>query len=134
MTTQASGLPPFIFVFGSNRAGIHGAGAALFARRYHHAQMGVGEGLTGSAYALPTKDHRIVTLPLEHIRGHVETFLKTARKHPELTFQVTQVGCGLAGYSKNLIAPMFLEAPSNCQFDSAWKDILGDQYTYWGTM
>ena len=96
-----------IFVFGSNLAGRHGKGAALVAMRQHGAKQGVGEGLTGNSYALPTKDARIKTLPLDIIRLHVEVFLIVARQRPDLRFMVTAIGCGLAGYEPREIAPMF---------------------------
>lgn len=123
-----------IFVFGSNLAGIHGAGAARFARLHHGAVMGQGIGLQGSSYALPTKDRSITTLPLKTIRYCVEDFINFAATHPEMSFKVTRIGCGLAGYSDCMIAPMFNEAPKNCQFDRAWHEYLGDKFTYWGTL
>ena len=75
--------------------------------RQHGAERGVGEGLTGNSYALPTKDARIQTLALDAIRGHVDTFLIVARQRPDLRFMVTAIGCGLAGYEPREIAPMF---------------------------
>jgi hypothetical protein len=110
-----------IFVFGSNLAGRHGKGAALFARTNYAAEYGVGVGRTGMAYAIPTKDERIVTLPLERIAPYVRTFLDYAQAHPELEFMVTRIGCGLAGYSDDQIAPMFADAPSNCQLPVGWR-------------
>ena len=103
-----------IFVFGSNLAGRHGAGAALFARNNYGALYGQGVGRQGNSYAIPTKDYRINTLPLETIQGYVNEFLLYARNHPELDFQVTRIGCGLANYNDAQIAPMFTNAPSNC--------------------
>lgn len=116
--------PEFIFVFGSNRAGIHGSGAAWFARNKFGARMGVGEGLTGYCYALPTKDGNIETLPISEITKHVSTFVDVARILPEYKFVVTRVGCGLAGYEDKDIAPLFRDAPDNCIFDEAWKPYL----------
>lgn len=121
-----------IFVFGSNLAGIHGAGAARFAKMTHGAVWGEGIGHYGNSYALPTKDRKIQTLSTTAIRVFVNDFLKYAAAHPEMEFQVTRIGCGLAGYTDREIAPMFLNAPLNCQFDSDWQPILGDRYTYWG--
>jgi hypothetical protein len=103
-----------IFVFGSNLAGRHGKGAALFARQNHGAQYGVGVGRTGNSYAIPTKNTSIQTLPLGEIERYVKDFLNYARQHPELEFQVTAIGTGLAGYSHSNIAPMFKDAPANC--------------------
>jgi hypothetical protein len=111
-----------IFVFGSNLAGRHGKGAALHARQKYGAVYGVGVGRTGSAYAIPTKDHSIQTLPLESILPYVESFLHYANEHSELTFLVTRVGCGLAGYKDSDIAPMFYGAPSNCKLPEEWKE------------
>ncbi len=113
-----------IFVFGSNLAGRHGKGAALHARRYYGAEYGVGVGRTGNAYAIPTKDSRLRVLPLDFIRAKVDEFCRYAAEHPEITFQVTRIGCGLAGYTDDQIAPMFRDAPSNCILPPEWTQIL----------
>lgn len=110
-----------VFVFGSNLAGRHGKGAALAARREHGAVYGVGIGRTGNAYALPTKDASIRTLPLETIARYVGDFLEYARAHPDLSFQVTRIGCGLAGYREEAIAPLFADAPANCLLPEGWR-------------
>ena len=120
-----------VFVFGSNLAGAHGAGAAAYAVKHWGARMGVGVGLTGMAYALPTKDRRINTMPLQAIRVYVLDFMKFAEQHPSMTFKVTQIGCGLAGYEASQIAPLFAGAPSNCWFDEAWKEYL-PLAQFWG--
>lgn len=91
---------PPIFVFGSNLAGRHGKGAALCARNEHGAQYGVGFGRTGNAYAIPTKDRQLRVLPLSVIAAYVADFLDYAQAHPDLAFQVTKIGCGLAGYQE----------------------------------
>lgn len=109
-----------IFVFGSNLAGIHGAGAALFARLHRGAIVGQGVGLQGHSYAIPTKDERIRTLPLARIKPHVLEFIEFARKNPQLKFEVTRIGCGLAGYVDNDIGPMFKGAPDNCNLPPGW--------------
>lgn len=114
-----------IFVFGSNLAGRHGKGAALYARQHHGAVYGVGEGRMGNSYALPTKDHFLRTLPLDYIERHsVHNFLAVARAHPELDFQLTPVGCGLAGYTPTEIAPMFRKAPENVMLPDEFKAVL----------
>jgi hypothetical protein len=110
-----------IFVFGSNLAGRHGAGAALDARRLYGAKYGVGEGPTGSAYALPTKDANLNTLPLDRIALYVEDFLKYAKANPMTSFKVTKVGCGLAGYKESDIKPLFADAPANCHLPGDWS-------------
>jgi hypothetical protein len=104
-----------IFVFGSNLAGRHGKGAALYAKEHYGAQYGVGHGFTGYAYAIPTKDAKLKTLSLDEIRYFVFRFLEVARARPDLTFKVTAIGCGLAGYQPSDIAPFFKDAPGNCQ-------------------
>lgn len=110
-----------IFVFGSNLAGRHGKGAALFARQNHGAVYGVGVGRTGNSYAIPTKDEYIRTLPLDRIKPYVDEFISYARHNPELQFQVTKVGCGLAGYKESQITPMFAQAPDNCCLPEGWR-------------
>lgn len=98
--------PDEVFVFGANEAGIHGAGAALFAKQRFGARNGV-LGLCGRSYALPTKDKEIKTLPLSKIQQYVNEFIFFARRNPELKFYVTKIGCGLAGISIENIAKMF---------------------------
>lgn len=112
--------PGHVFVFGSNLAGIHGAGAALDAVRKYGAVHGVGTGLRGDSYAIPTKDEHIDTLPLDWIESYVAVFLTFAAAHPERQFFVTRIGCGLAGYTDAQIGPMFRGAPSNCELPHGW--------------
>lgn len=114
-----------IFVFGSNLAGRHGKGAALFARQKRGAVYGQGVGLQGSSYAIPTKDERISTLPLDRIEPYVREFIRFATERPDLSFQVTAIGCGLAGYSPEQIAPMFEGAPANCRLPDEFNAALG---------
>jgi hypothetical protein len=96
-----------VFVFGSNYAGRHGAGAARLAWQKFGAKMGVGMGMSGQTYGIATKDRNIQTLPLHKISVQVDKFIRFSLAHPELEFLVTQIGCGLAGYSVKDIAPMF---------------------------
>jgi hypothetical protein len=116
-----------IFVFGSNEAGRHGKGAALHARRYYRAQYGVGFGRTGDAWAIPTKDAKLRSLPLERIAHYVGLFLTYAREHPELTFKVTAIGTGYAGHRHEDIAPMFAGAPANCHLPVEWRKLLASR-------
>lgn len=111
-----------IFVFGSNLAGRHGRGAALYARKHHGAEYGVGIGRTGNSYAIPTKDANLKVLGVQSILGFVNEFKLYARAHPKLQFQVTKVGCGLAGYSESVIMPMFKDAPNNCIMPEGWEN------------
>lgn len=137
-------MSKMIFVFGSNEAGMHGAGAALEAYKKHGARYGKSYGHYGDSFAIPTKDENIVSLPLDRIDSYVEGFLAYARGHRKLLFQVTCIGCGLAGFKHEQIAPMFITAPANCLFDDAWRPWLGDYIPqaqtkpkaprgYWGT-
>jgi hypothetical protein len=119
--------PTRVFVFGSNTAGIHGAGAARTAHRHYGAVWGQGEGwmpalstLVAGAYGIPTKDGRLATRSLEAIQISVDRFLRFARDTPRLSFFVTRVGCGLAGYDDGVIAPMFQGAPNNCELPYGW--------------
>jgi hypothetical protein len=107
-----------VFVYGSNLAGIHGAGAAKQALRWG-AKMGR-DGLSGQTYGISTKDHQIKTLPLDQIRSHVREFLYEAEERPHLEFLVTKVGCGLAGYSERQIIPFFGGAPVNVRLPEGW--------------
>lgn len=101
-----------IFVFGSNLAGRHGKGAALYARKHCGAIYGQGWGLQGTSFAIPTKDENLKTLPLSEIKVWVDRFIDFASKN-NLHFNLTPIGCGLAGYSPEDIAPMFKDAPPN---------------------
>jgi hypothetical protein len=99
-----------VFVFGSNYAGRHGKGAALTAMQWG-ARYGTGEGLAGRTYALPTKGHDLrLPLSIARIGLHVDKLVACARQNPGLTFLVTEVGCGLAGYGPKQIAPLFTVA------------------------
>lgn len=123
-----------IFVFGSNEAGRHGAGAALAAAEYHGAIEGQGEGPMGNSYAIPTKSFNWkYSLTLNEVKFHVDQFLGYARANPQLKFQVTCIGCGLAGFRDDQIAPLFVSAPSNCLFDEEWLPYLPDGTNFWGT-
>lgn len=98
-----------IFVFGSNLSGIHGKGAALTARKLYGAKLGQGWGLQGRSFAIPTKDRNIKTLPLHIIKTYIDVFYWYAQNKPNMKFFVTAIGCGLAGYRHEEIAPMFLK-------------------------
>lgn len=94
-----------IFVFGSNLAGAHGGGAARAARIHFGAVMGQGVGLQGRSYAIPTMQGGPET-----IKPYVDDFILFAKQHPELTFLVTPIGCGIAGFHARDIAPLFASA------------------------
>ena len=94
-----------IFVFGSNLAGMHGGGAARIAHLHFGAVMGKGVGLQGQSYAIPTMQGGVET-----IRPYVNDFLDFAKHYPEMQFLVTPIGCGIAGFEAEDIAPLFEEA------------------------
>lgn len=102
--------PHQTFVFGSNLAGRHGAGAALLAKKAFGAEHGIGEGLTGQCYALPTKDENIQTRPLHEIGESFRKFLHVVLNNKNSDFLLTKVGCGLAGYTVDEIASEFWNA------------------------
>jgi hypothetical protein len=112
-----------IFVFGSNLAGRHGKGAALTAFRNHGAEYGKGVGIQGNSYAIPTKDESLKPLTLSKIERYVNQFIRFAELNPDMTFEVTRVGCGLAGYEDHQIAPMFKSAPQNCILPVGWRNM-----------
>lgn len=113
-----------IFVFGSNRAGRHGAGAAKTALKEWGAVYGIGFGLTGDSYAIPTKDHNLKIMSLQEIKPFVSEFVRFARNHPNLNFLVTRIGTGLSKYSDEDIAPMFKGCPPNCKLHPIWQSII----------
>ena len=96
-----------IFVFGSNLLGIHKRGAALTALQKHCAILGQGIGLQGNSYAIPTKANPRRSLEMVCINKFVADFLQFAEYTPENTYMVTKIGCGLAGWVPEQIAPMF---------------------------
>ena len=98
-----------VFVFGSNQAGRHGAGAARLALTWG-AKYGVGVGLQGKTYAIPTVNTSISnSLPVNKIKSYVDDFIEFAKQHPELKFFVTEIGCGLAGLKPKDVAPLFFQ-------------------------
>ena len=111
-----------IFVFGSNLAGRHGKGAALTAYKTHGAIYGQGYGMQGNSFAIPTKDENLNTLSINKIEKYVNNFMKYATLNPDLMFQVTRIGCGLAGYEDGDIAPLFTNAPDNCILPVGWRN------------
>ena len=137
------------FVFGSNEAGFHGAGAALYAYQGRGARWGMSYGHVGDSFAIPTKGTRSrteemrngdvvinktigATLPLSRIADYVKGFLAYAEGRPDLIFNVTRIGCGLAGLKDRDVALLFVGAPLNVYFDSEWKTWLPCNKS-WGT-
>lgn len=114
-----------IFVYGANRQGRHGKGSALEAKLRHGAKQGT-VGFCGSSYGICTKATPYQTLSLKEIEEEVNCFVAFVIEHPELTFNIVRVGCGLAGYKDSEIAPLFLPLAEkeNCVFDPIWIDIF----------
>ena len=94
-----------VFVFGSNLEGNHAGGAARTARRLFGAVMGQGVGMQGQSYAIPTMQGGVET-----IKPYVDEFIALAREWDQTTFYVTRIGCGIAGFRDEEIAPLFAEA------------------------
>lgn len=117
--------PKLVFVFGSNEAGVHGAGAAKHAYEFHSAEPYLAFGPDSpewpSSFAIPTKDKDIKSLKLWQIFSYVSRFIGYANYRPDLVFNVTRIGCGLAGYADKDIAPMFKDAPPNCILPDGWR-------------
>jgi len=101
------------FVFGSNICGSHAGGAAKQAHEQFGAEWGVGEGLTGMCYAFPTLNENMEQYSHVEMLAIVQTFYRCVRAHPELTFLLTPVGTGIAGYTKEYIQTLFADLPSN---------------------
>lgn len=113
--------PGEIFVFGSNLAGEHGGGAALLAWRKWGAIWGQGAGLQGETYGIPTMHGGPDT-----IKPYVDEFISFAKEHPEMTFLVTEIGCGIAGFKPSEIAPLFRNATDvpNIYLPQRFWDVL----------
>lgn len=110
-----------VFVFGSNLQGLHAGGAAKLAMQWG-AVWGQGVGLQGQTYAIPTMQSDVDT-----IRPYVDEFISFAKLHPELKFLVTEIGCGIAGFSVKEIAPLFKKAITvdNIYLPEKFWNILG---------
>lgn len=117
-----------IFVFGSNLDGVHGAGAALFARQHCGAELGVGEGLTGQSYALPTCKHPGIPLTYYEVSWAIDRFINFAQRRLDLQFFVSRVGCGLAGFTDTEIAYQFSNLPSNLRLPPEWDGLDFESY------
>lgn len=110
--------PNEIFVFGSNLQGAHGGGAARIAYEKFGAEWGVGVGRTGQCYAIPTMQDGVET-----IRPYVDEFIRYAQQNQDLTFLVTRIGCGIAGFTDEQISPLFKAAYDlpNVALPDGWR-------------
>lgn len=111
-------------VFASNKAGRHGKGSALLAKKKYGAIYGRAIGPQGRSYAIPTKDYDVYTrLSISSIKPFVEDFVAFAKTRPELTFWVVRIGCGESKYTDEDMAPLFVGAPQNCRMPERWRAI-----------
>lgn len=117
--------PNDVFVFGSNLQGRHAGGAARIAMNRFGAIFGQGVGMQGNSYAIPTMQGGVET-----IRPYVEEFIDYAKSHPDLTFYVTKIGCGIAGFSFEEMAPLFSDAItiSNIRLPKEFVEIIKSHY------
>ncbi len=113
-----------IFVFGSNLQGLHHGGAARVAHERFGAIMGQGVGLQGQSYAIPTMQGGVET-----IKPYVDDFIELAREWDQTTFLVTRIGCGIAGFTDEQIAPLFAEALKlyNVVLPKSFVDVIRKQ-------
>lgn len=122
-----------IFVFGSNRQGRHGKGAALTARTKFGAIYGQARGLQGQSYAIVTKELRsdYDAVTLEEVKGEVDIFIQFAKDNQSLTFYVVEIGCNLAYFTPEEIAPLFREAKQlkNVYLPERFLNILQQGFT-----
>lgn len=127
-------LPPnCIFVFGSNTLGKHGRGAARQAYYDFGAEYGIGEGLTGQSYALPTLDEYYKQRTDEELLASIHRLYRCATAYPSMVFLLTKIGCGLAGYAEDHMKSLLFHAgceweletgtaiPFNIVFPEGWR-------------
>lgn len=107
--------PNEVFVFGSNASGHHGAGAAAQAQRDFGAVWGEGHGLHGNSYAIDTMSG------LPTMASEIALFLDFAESRPDLVFLVTEIGCGIAGYTPAQVAPLFTREPANVRLPESFR-------------
>lgn len=115
-----------VFVFGSNKSGRHGKGAALYALKNYGAVLGKGEGYYGNSYAIPTKGYNLEVLPWEDVELSIREFLNFAEVNPDKVFELTPVGCGLAGNNVKLLVNTLkgYGISSNVYLSKSWLDYV----------
>lgn len=124
----------YVWVFGSNLSGIHGAGAAkiahtIYNRPYYTEHGTYVSGNLQESYAIPTKSVTLTVLPIKIIQLYVDVFIRHVELNENKEFFVTRIGCGLAGYKDSDIAPLFskLSNRNNVSFAEEWREYLGCQ-------
>ena len=110
-----------IFVFGSNLAGQHAGGAARTAQQHFGALKGVGRGWSGQSFAIPTMNEHLQQMPLSQIQHYVDDFKIYTKNHPKQKYFLTSIGCGVAGYTVEEIAPMFKGISHNVIFPVSFR-------------
>lgn len=113
-----------VFVFGSNMAGTHAGGAAKTALLHFGAIKGAGRGWSGQSYAIPTMNEHLQQMPLLQIQHYIEDFKIYTKNHPKLKYFITSVGCGVAGYKVEEIAPMFKGISKNVIFPISFRPFV----------
>jgi len=131
ITAHVDGLKPeddWVFVFGSNLAGIHGGGAAKFAHQTRGLKYNTGAtgySKASATYGIPTKNHSIETLDLDEIKPYIAQFVMFTHHYPRLRFFITAVGCGLADLKNEDVAPLFKDINrANCSIPEQWMRYL----------
>ncbi|TCM67779.1 hypothetical protein EC844_10773 [Acinetobacter calcoaceticus] len=113
-----------IFVFGSNMAGTHAGGAAKIALQHFGASKGVGRGWAGQSFAIPTMNEHLQQMPLSQIQHYIDDFKIYVKHHPKMKFFITAVGCGVAGYKVEEIAPMFKGISHKVIFPASFRPFV----------
>ena len=113
-----------VFVFGSNMAGQHAGGAARTAKEFFGAVEGVGRGWAGQSFAIPTMNEHLQQMPLSQIQHYVDDFKIYAKNHPKMKYFLTSIGCGIAGYTVEEIAPMFKGIAHNVIFPASFRPFV----------
>ncbi|MFW1734488.1 hypothetical protein ACG94V_14040 [Acinetobacter sp. ULE_I001] len=113
-----------VFVFGSNMAGTHQGGAAKTAHLHFGATKGVGRGWAGQSFAIPTMNEHLQQMPLSQIQHYIDDFKIYTKNHPKIKYFITSVGCGVAGYKVEEIAPMFKGISRNVIFPASFRPFV----------
>lgn len=113
-----------IFVFGSNMAGTHAGGAAKIALQHFGAMHGVGRGWAGQSFAIPTMNEHLQQMPLSQIEHYIDDFKIYVLNHTQMQFFITAVGCGVAGYKVEEIAPMFKGIAHHVIFPESFRPFV----------
>lgn len=121
----------YVWVFGSNLAGIHGAGSARVAHTVYGRPYGMNYSVgiyqdinLRESYGIPTKDAKIETLSIPIIIQFVEIFKEFVKASPGKIFFITRIGCGYAGYTDEQMAPLFKGIPENVSIPESWEIFL----------